>query len=68
MELILFRKNSDFIDIGNFEVWIRPYCFATAVFTKLGSMLSGTSREGQINQIYIKLHILQIHFFADSYD
>ena len=23
---------------------IRPYSFATAVFTKLGSMLSGTSR------------------------
>ena len=37
-------KNSDFIDIKNFEVGIRPYSFATAVFTKLGSMLSGTSR------------------------
>ena len=44
MELILFRKNSDFIDIGNFEVGIRPYSFVTAEFTKLGSMLSGTSR------------------------
>ena len=36
-------KNSDFIDIGNFEVGIRLYSFATDVFTKLGSMLSGTS-------------------------
>ena len=44
VELIRFRKNSDFIDIGNFEVGIRPYSFATVVFTKLGSMLSGTSR------------------------
>ena len=44
VELIRFRKNSDFIDIGNFEVGIRPYSFATAVFMKLGSMLSGTSR------------------------
>ena len=24
---------------------IRPYSFATAVFTKLGSLLSGTSRQ-----------------------
>ena len=38
-------KNSDFIDIGNFEVGIsRLSSFATAVFTKLGSLLSGTSR------------------------
>ena len=38
VELIRFRKNSDFIDIGNFEVGIRPYSFATAVFTKLGAI------------------------------
>ena len=37
-------KESDFNDIGNFELGIRPYSFATAVFTKLGSLLSGTSR------------------------
>ena len=37
VELIRLRKNSDFIDIGNFEVGSRPYSFATAVFTKLCS-------------------------------
>ena len=44
VELIRFSKNSDFIDIGNFEVGIRPYSFATAEFTKFASLLSGTSR------------------------
>ena len=45
VELIRFRKNSDFIDIGNFEVGIRPSSFATVVFTtKLGSLLSATNR------------------------
>ena len=34
VQSIRFRKNSDFIDIGNFGVGIRPYSFATAVFTK----------------------------------
>ena len=44
VELIRFHKNSDIIDIGNFEVGIRPYSFATAVFSKLGSLVSDTSR------------------------
>ncbi len=48
VELIRFRKNSDFIDIGNFEVGIMPDSFATAVFTKLVSMLSRMSRHWSV--------------------
>ena len=43
VELIRFRKkNRDFIDVRNFAVGI--YTLATDVFTKLGSLLSVTSR------------------------
>ena len=40
VELIRLRKNSDFIEVGNFE----EGTFATDVFAKFGSLLSMPSR------------------------
>ena len=63
VELIRFRKNSDFIDIGNFEVGIS---FATAVFTSVlvapdvsghdhfGTLCTGSSH-GKSVQVPIRL-------------
>ena len=41
VELIRFRKHSDFIDIGNFEVGIRPYSFARGDQIEVFKILNG---------------------------